>query len=413
MRLPRGLRSLAHADFRVYMAGQGISQAGTWIQMIATSWLVYRLSDSPMMLGLSAFALQVPYLLISPVAGVFVDRWDVRRMLAVTNTIALVQAMAMAALVATGRIEAWHIVLANLVQGVVSACDVPGRYSLIGRLVPRSDLANAIALNGSIMNGARFVGPMIGGALIAALGEAWGFATNSAMRLAVLAALLAMAVPPREAPAARAGWRADFVAGLRYAWRFLPARYVLLLTAVTSFFVQTYFSLMPWFAKERFAGGSNTLGQLLAAAGVGALVGIAYLAARPSVRGLYRLAAITAALAGAGLTVFSFAPHFGVALAAITVVGLGMMLTVSTGSTVLQTVVPDELRGRIASLQVMAFVGVAPLGALVAGAVAERIGPPSTLAVCGAAAVGAAAVYARQLPAIRKAVRPVYERLGL
>jgi MFS family permease len=412
--LPAGLRALRHRDFRLFFIGQGVSQMGTWLQMIATSWLVYRLSDSTFLLGLSAFAMQISFLVMAPLAGVFVDRLDRRRVLIVTNSIAVFQAATMFYLVAFGHVAPWHLIAGNLVLGVVSACDAPARQSILIQLVGgKVDLANAIALNSIMMNGARFIGPMIGGTLIAAFGERWGFGINALSYFVMIGALLRMTPSPQPPP--RSGernlWR-ELAAGARYAYGFLPTRCALLLLTATSLSVNSYAALMPWFARETFQGDSGVLGLMLGAAGLGAVSGMVYLAARAGIRGLFRLIGWTAALAGAALVVFSFSPKLWLALPALYFVGMGLMLTAASTNTVLQSIVPDELRGRIASLYVMSFIGMSPLGALAAGWAAEHIGPPATLAICGGVALAAAAVYATRLPAIRDQIRPLYERLG-
>ena len=413
MSLPQGLRALQHRDFRLFFAGQGVSQIGTWLQLIATSWLVYRLSDSAFLLGLAAFAMQIPFLVLAPLAGVFVDRLDRRRVLLVTNSIAALQALLMFGVVALGVVEPWHLIAGNLVLGIVNACDAPTRQSILIQLVGgRRDLANAIALNSIMMNLARFVGPMAGGLLIAAFGERWGFGANALSYLAMLLALSRIRSSSRGSVPAEKGVLRQLAAGARYAYGFLPARSALLLLTAISVTVGSYVALMPWFAREAFHGDSGTLGLLISAAGLGALTGMFYLAMRSGIRGLFGLLAWTSSTAGAALFVFSISTSLWLALPALYCVGLGMMLTAASTNTVLQTIVPDELRGRVASLYVMSFIGMSPLGALAAGWVAERAGPPVTLAACGIAALAAAAVYASRLGAIRREIRPVYERLG-
>ena len=413
MTLPHGLRALRHRDFRWFFAGQGISQIGSWLQMIATSWLIYRLSGSTLLLGLSAFAQQIPFLLLAPLAGVFVDRFDRRRLLLTTNTVALAQACAMFAVVAFGVVEPWHLIAGNLVLGIVNAWDAPARQSLLIQLVGgRQDLASAIALNSVMMNLARFAGPMIGGALIGAFGERWGFGCNAVSYFAMLLALSRIPGAQRVAAATGQGLVRELAAGARYAYGFLPARCALLLLTAASLTVGSYVALMPWFAAEAFHGDSRMLGLLISSAGMGAVTGMVYLALRSGVRGLFGLLAWTVGVAGAALFVFSFSRSLWLALPALYFVGLGLMLTAASTNTVLQTIVPDELRGRVASLYVMSFIGMAPLGALAAGWLAERLGPPHTLALCGLLGIVAAALYRTQLPAIRQAIRPVYEKLG-
>ena len=413
MNLPHGLRALRHRDFRLFFAGQGVSQIGTWLQLIATSWLVYRLSDSAFLLGLAAFAMQIPFLVLAPIAGVLVDRLDRRRVLLLTNAIASVQAVLMFTVVALGVVAPWHLIAGNLVLGIVNACDAPARQSILIQLVGgRQDLANAIALNSIMMNLARFVGPMVGGVLIAVFGERWSFAANALSYMGMLWALSRIRSVAKMHVPQEAGLLRQLRAGARYAYGFLPARSALLLLAAVSMTVGSYVALMPWFAREAFQGDSGTLGLLISSAGLGALTGMFYLAMRTGVRGLFGLLAWTSSAAGAALLVFSFSTTLWLALPALYCVGLGMMLTAASTNTVLQTIVPDELRGRVASLYVMSFIGMSPLGALAAGWIAERAGPPLTLAACGAAALAAAGVYASRLGAIRREIRPVYERLG-
>jgi MFS family permease len=412
--LPAGLRALRHRNFRLFFVGQGSSQIGFWLQMIATSWLLYRLSESTFLLGLAAFALQIPFLVMAPLAGVLTDRVDRRRMLMVTNSIAALQAVSMFLLVHFGHVQPWHLIAANLVLGTVSACDAPARQSILIQLVGgRPDLPNAIALNSVMMNGARFIGPLAGGALIAAFGERWGFGLNVFTYLGMVFALSRMDLAPAPRPAPGPGLLAQLAAGARYAYGFLPSRCALLLLTATSISVNSYAALMPWFARETFHGDSGVLGLMLGAAGLGAVSGMVYLASRTGIRGLFRLIGWTAATAGAALVVFSFSPRLWLALPALYFVGMGLMLTAASTNTVLQSIVPDELRGRVASLYVMSFLGMSPLGALAAGWAAEHIGPPATLAICGGAALAAAAVYATRLPAIRREIRPLYERLGV
>ncbi|MFL6573669.1 MAG: MFS transporter [Burkholderiales bacterium] len=413
MKLPHGLRALRHRDFRWFFAGQGVSQIGTWLQTIATSWLVYHLSGSTLLLGVAAFAQQIPFLVLAPVAGVFVDRFDRRRLLMVTNSIAALQASAMFAVVALGVVQPWHLIAGNLVLGLVNAWDAPARQSILIQLVGgRADLPSAIALNSVMMNLARFLGPMVGGVLIAALGERWGFGANTASYFAMLFALSRIPSHPRPQHSAGFGILDQLMAGTRYAYGFLPSRSALLLLTSASLTVGSYASMMPWFAREAFHGDSGMLGLLISAAGLGALTGMVYLALRTGIRGLFRLIGRTVALAGAALCVFSLSSTLWLALPALYFVGLGLMLTAASSNTVLQSIVPDELRGRVASLYVMSFIGMTPLGALATGWVAERIGPPHTLLICGLAGVAAAAFYRTQLPAIGRAIRPVYEKLG-
>jgi MFS family permease len=414
MPLPHSLRAFRHRDYRLYFAGQGISQTGTWLQLIAVSWLIYHLSGSAFMLGLATFMLHIPILVLGPFAGVWVDRRKKRKVLLVTQSVAFAQALVMLALVAFGNVAAWHLVLANLVLGLVNAFDSPARQSQLVELVGgREDLPNAIAFSSALMNGARFIGPMIGGAVIAAFGEVWGFGLNSILRLAVITALLLIRAQPMPTEKSTEGWLAQLAAGFRYAYGFLPTRSALLLISAVSFSVQPYQSLAPYFARDVFHGDSETLGYLIGAGGFGAVSGMVYLAMRPSIRGLLTLIPFTGGMAGLALIIFTYTDTLWQALPLIFFVGMGGMLSAASTNTVLQTIVEDRMRARVMSIYMMSFLGVAPLGALAAGTLAERIGPPATLALGGALALVAAFGYWLTLPKIRNAIRPVYQKLGI
>jgi len=414
MPLPHSLRTFRHRDFRLYFVGQGVSQTGTWLQMIATSWLIYHLSGSTFLLGLASFMLYIPILVLGPFAGVWVDRHRKRQVLIVTQNVAFAQALVMLALVASGRVQIWHLVAANLVLGVVNAIDSPARQSQLVELVGgKEDLPNAVAFSSMLMNGARFIGPMIGGAVIAAFGEVWGFGLNSIMRVAVISALLLIRAAPRPVEKTGAHWREQLAAGFRYAYGFLPTRSALLLLSAVSFAVQPYQSLAPYFARDVFHGNSQTLGYLIGAGGFGAVSGMIYLAMKPSVRGLLSMIPFTAGTAGAALIVFSFASSLWLALPMLYLVGMGAMLSAASTNTVMQTIVEDRMRARVVSIYMMSFLGVAPLGALSAGILAERIGPPATLALGGAFALLAAFTYWMNLGKIREAIRPIYQKLGI
>jgi MFS family permease len=414
MPLPHSLRAFRHRDYRLYFAGQGISQIGTWLQLIATSWLIYQLTQSAFMLGLAAFALHVPLLVLGPFAGVWVDRRHKRKVLLVTQNFALAQAIVMFALVALGHLQAWHLVAINLVLGIINAFDQPARQSQLVELVGgKEDLPNAIALSSTLMNGARFVGPMIGGAVISAFGEVWGFGLNALLRFAVIIALVLIRAQPRPTEKGGHGVLQQLAEGFRYAFGFLPSRSALLLLAAVSLAVQPYQSLAPYFAKDVFHGDSRTLGFLIGAGGFGAVSGMLYLATRTSIRGLLRLIPIMSGMAGLALVGFSFAPTLWIGLPMLYLVGMGTMLSAASTNTVLQTIVEDRMRARVVSIYMMCFFGVSPIGALVAGSLAEAIGPPAALACGGVLAVAGAITYAVNLPAIRAAIRPVYQQLGI
>ncbi|HUN69767.1 MAG TPA: MFS transporter [Burkholderiales bacterium] len=414
MALPHSLRAFRHRDFRLYFAGQGISQTGTWLQTIATSWLIYHLSGSTFLLGLGSFAQFIPMLVIGPFAGVWVDRQRKRKVLMITQGFALAQSLAMLVLVAAGHVQAWHLIAANLVLGILNAFDSPARQAQLVELVGgQKDLPNAIAFSSVLMNGARFVGPMLGGAVIAGFGEVWGFALNSMMRGAVILALWLIRAAPRPTEKAATGLLAQLAAGFRYAYGFVPTRNALLLVSAVSFSVQPYQSLAPYFARDVFHGGSEILGYLIGAGGLGAVSGMVYLAMKRSVRGLLSLIPITGATAGAALIAFSFSASLSLALPMLFLVGMGAMLSAASTNTVMQTIVEDHMRARVVSIYMMSFLGIAPIGALCAGMLAERIGPPATLALGGALALCAAFAYWTNLSEIRRAIRPIYEKMGI
>ena len=414
MKLPNSLRALQHRNFRLFIVGQGTSQIGNWVQLIATSWLVYRLSGSTLMLGLAAFSLQIPMLVITPFAGVLLDRLDVRRVLFATNTLAMLQSLVMLSLMVSGYIEAWHVVLGNAVLGLGNAFDAPARQALISKLLPdRQELTNAIALNSTVMNGARFIGPMLGGLVTATFGEVWSFAVNCVMRFAVLSALRATSIAAHVARQGPSSILKQLMVGVEYAYGFFPSRCALLLLAVSSFCLQSYGSLMPWFASERFHGDSRTLGLLYSAAGMGAVCGMIYLASRSNIRGLFKVIGWSAGAAGLSLVAFSFSENLWLALPMLFVSSLSMMLTAASTNTVLQSIVPDELRGRVAALYVMSFLGMSPLGSLCSGWLADHIGSPHAVAFLGAAGFSAALVYAYHFKQIRAEILPLYEALDI
>ena len=414
MKLPNSLRALQHRNFRLFLIGQGTSQIGNWIQLVATSWLVYRLSGSTLMLGLSAFTLQIPLLLITPFAGVLIDRLDVRRVLYATNILAMSQSLVMLILIATDQIQAWHIVLGNLVLGIGNAFDAPARQALVAKLLPdRQALTNAIALNATVMNGARFIGPMIGGLITASFGEIWSFVMNSLMRFAVLVALHATQIGILVRKQATTGMARQLMAGLVHAYGFFPSRCALVLLAISSFSLQSYSSLMPWFASERFHGDSQTLGLLYSASGMGAVCGMLYLASRSSIRGLFKVMGWSAGISSVALIAFSLATSLWLALPLLFISGLGMMLTAAATNTVLQSIVPDELRGRVAALYVMSFLGMTPLGSLFSGWLAHGLGSPQALSLCASLGLFASLIYAHYFSRIRQEIVPLYEALEI
>lgn len=408
------MRALRSRNYRLFFAGQSLSLVGTWITRIATSWLVYRLTGSVLLLGVVGFCGQLPTLLLSPFAGVLVDRWDRHQLLVWTQVASMLQSFGLAFLALTGLITVTHVLVLSLVQGIINAIDTPARQSLVVELVEdRADLPNAIALNSSMVNGARIVGPAIGGALIAAVGEGWCFLLDGISYVAVIASLLLMTLAPK-APAPRTTRAIDeLTTGFRYVSGFAPVRVSLLLLALVSTMGMPYTVLMPDFTAEVLHGGPATLGTLMGASGVGALTGALFLASRASVLGLGRWIVRGTLAFGSGLLVLALARTSWIALPALTLLGGGFMIQMAATNTILQTIVSEELRGRVMSFYTMAFLGTAPIGSLVAGVLAELIGTPATIGVGGLACLAGAAWFARQLPGLRELVRPIYRQQGI
>jgi MFS family permease len=414
-RLPFGNigRALTHRNYRLFFSGQSISLIGSWITRVATSWLVYRLTGSAWMLGIVGFAGQFPTFLLAPVAGVWVDRWNRHRVLVVTQVLATIQSGLLAWLALSGIITVGHVLALSIFQGVINAFDMPARQSFIVDMIGnREDLPNAIALNSSMFNGARLVGPSVAGVLIAWVGEGWCFFIDAVSYLAVIASLLLMSLAtPKKSR--RPSVTEEIVEGFRYVSGFSPIRTLLILLAVTSLLGFPFTVLMPIMAGTVLHGGPHTLGFLMAASGLGALAGALYLASRRSVLGLGRVIAFSAFGFGISLVLFSLSRNVGLSMALMTLTGLTMILQMAASNTILQTLTDDDKRGRVMSFYSMAFFGTAPLGSLFAGTVATWIGAPRTIMVGGAICALSAMVFWRALPKIRQAAIPVYIRLGI
>lgn len=408
------LRALAHRNYRLFFTGQGLSLIGTWITRVATSWLVYRLTHSAAMLGIVGFAGQVPTFLLAPFAGVWVDRLDRYRVLLVTQVLSMLQSFALAALVLSGVIQIWHVLALGAFQGIINAFDTPARQAFVIEMVEDpADLSNAIALNSSMVNGARLIGPSVAGVLIAAAGEGWCFFIDGVSYLAVIGSLLAMRVVPRLRPARVKRVLQELAEGFDYAFGFAPIRAVLLLLALVSLMGMPYTVLMPIIAAQTLHGGPNTLGWLMSATGVGALAGAFYLASRRSVLGLGRVIVAATSLFGLSLIAFGLSRTLPLSLFLLLFVGAGFMVQMAASNTILQTIVREEMRGRVMAFYTMAFMGTAPFGSLLAGALASRIGAPETVMLGGAACLVGAAAFARKLPDLRTEVRPIYVERGI
>ena len=410
----RTFRALRHRNFRLFFIGQGLSNMGTWLQQVAMGWLTYRITGSAWLLGVIAFCANIGILVLGPFSGVLADRINRRHGLFVTQTLLLVQALALAVLVALGHVETWHLIVFALWLGIVQAFDIPLRQSLYVHLVDdRADLANAIALNSFLVNSARVVGPALAGVLLSLVGEAPCFAFNALSFVAVIAALSRLDWPAQTHAHAKAGWWASWVEGAGYALGYAPSRALLIVAGVISWTITPYSSLMPIYAKDVYAGGPHTLGLLLSAAGAGALASTIYLAGRETVRGLGRVIAAAMGCAGLALSLFAYLRVLPMALVLMAVVGGGVILAAASANTILQTIVDDRLRGRASAFFTMAFLGMAPLGNLVAGAMANAWGAPATFMLNGALCIVAALWFRWRLPVLGPLLRPVYKRLGI
>ena len=407
-------RSLRYRNYRLFFSGQIISLIGTWTQQIALPWLVYRLTGSAFLLGVVGFASQIPAFLLAPLAGVMSDRWNRRYILITTQTLAMIQALSLGLLFFTRAIEVWQIILLAVFLGLINAFDMPTRQAFVVEMVEnRKDLGNAIALNSMMFNSARLVGPSIAGVVIAATNEGICFILNGISFLFVIASLLMMKVSPRKAKPCNTHILHELKEGLSYALRFTPIRYIILLLSIVSLVGMPYTVLMPVFARKILHGGPHTFGFLMAAAGIGALMGAIYLASRKSVLGLVRIIPLSTATFGFGLVAFSLSRLLWLSLALMFVTGLGIIIQMAACNTIIQTIVDDSKRGRVMSFYMMAFIGTAPFGSLLAGALASRLGAPNTLIMGGVLCVLVAVIFASKLPDLKKNIRPLYVKLGI
>jgi MFS family permease len=412
-------RAFASRNYRLFFAGQGVSLVGTWMTRLATGWLVFRLGgpDAPWLLGAVSFAGLAPAFVLGPLAGALVDRWNRHTVLVGTQILSLLQSAALAWVAfaaGPGTATVWLVAGLSAFQGVVNAFDMPARQALLVEMIERrEDLPNAIALNSSLVNGSRLVGPALAGAVIAAAGEAWCFVIDALSYLAVVAALLAMRLPRRERVHTTASVFGHLAEGVRYALGFPPIRALLLLLAVVSFAAMPQAVLLPVFAADVLGGGPHTLGLLSAASGLGALAGAVYLASRSSVVGLGRV--IVAATVALGLELAAFSQSRSVGLSAVLLVatGCGMMVQMAASNTLIQTVVDEDKRGRVMGLFGTAFQGAAPFGSLLAGWLAARVGPAAVVLGSGVVVLLGGLAFATQLPRLRRHARPVYARLGI
>ncbi|MFA6142062.1 MAG: MFS transporter [Candidatus Omnitrophota bacterium] len=407
-------RALRYRNFRIFFIGQGISLIGTWMEVIAMSWLVYRLTNSVFLLGLVGFASQIPMFVLGPFAGVMVDRLNRHNILVLTQTLSMILALILAVLTLSGAINVWQVVLLGFMLGCVNSLDIPARQSFVIDMVERKEnLANAISLNSLMFNSARLIGPSIAGIVIMFTGEGVCFLINALSFLAVIAALMMMKVPARMAEDVKRDIFADLKEGFRYAYDFLPIRYILMLLSMISLAGMSYVVLMPVFAKDILHGGPGTFGFLMASAGTGAILATLYLASRKTVVGLARLIPVFGTLFSIGIIAFSMSRTIILSLFILGFAGFGFMAHMAASNIILQTVVDDDKRGRVMGLYAMAFIGTAPFGSLLAGALASLIGATNTLIIGGAVCIIASAYFASKLPLIRKAVHPIYRKIGI
>ena len=407
-------RALRAPNFRLFFSGQSISLIGTWMTRVATSWLVYRLTGSAWLLGIVGFMGQIPTFVLAPFAGVWVDRWNKRSVLVWTQALAAFQSLVLAALTLSHRITVRDILALSVLQGLINAFDMPGRQAFLIEMVDdKRDLGNAIALNSSIVNVARLIGPSIAGVVIALYGEGWCFLADGISYFAVIASLLAMRLRPIVGAERRDTVFQQLREGWQYVSGFLPIRNLLLLFAIVSLMGMPYTVLMPVFASQVLHGGAHTLGFLMGAAGVGALVSALLLALRKSVKGLLKMVPISAALFGAGLVCFGLSHILWLSLTLMLFVGFGMMQGMAASNTIIQTLAPADKRGRVMSFYTMAFVGMAPFGSLLAGGLAHVMSASWAVVITGSCCMLGAGWFWRQMGAVRTAMRPIYRELGI
>lgn len=408
-------RALGHRNFRLFFMGQSVSLVGTWIQQVATGWLVYRLTESPVALGSIFFLGQIPILLLGPFAGFAADTFDRRKFLMLTQSMLALQAFLLAFLALTGRVNILQLMVLTAFMGVVTAFDVPVRQSFVIEMVGnKKDLGNAIALNSLTFNAARLVGPSIGGIIIALYGEGMCFMLNALSFFSVILSLAAMKISPVKSARPRMAKIFSHVKdGISYAFGFAPIRAILLLVAVVSLAGMSYIVLLPVFARDVLSGGAETLGFLMASGGIGALAATAYIAARKSVLGLGRRIPIFLSAFAISLIIFSMSRSLLLSFVLMGFIGFGLIAGTSSCNMILQTIVDDDKRGRVMSLYGMAFLGSAPFGSLLFGVMAARIGASFTLIAGALACLLASFIFARNLPSLKKHVHPIYIRMGI
>jgi MFS family permease len=408
------LRALRYKNYRLFFGGQIISLIGTWMQQIALGWLVYRLTNSAFLLGLVGFATQIPTFLIASFAGVIADKYDNHKIIVTTQTLAMIQAFLLAYLTLSHQVTIWHIMLLCIFIGVINAFDMPTRQSFVIEMVEsKDDLPNAIALNSSMFNSARLIGPTIAGFLISSVGEGLCFLLNAISYIAVIGALLAMKIKRKEKILKKKKVFSGLKEGIKYAYNFKPIRALLTQVGVASFAGMPYAILMPVIARDVLHGNANTLGFLMGAVGIGAVAGAVYLASRRTVLGLGKWVFYASSIFGSSLILFSFSENIPLSIFLLLFTGFGMMVQMASCNTLLQTIVEDDKRGRIMSLYVTSFVGAAPFGSIIAGSLADSIGTPGTILISGLIMLTSGIIFKSVLPSIRTLIKPVYVDKGI
>ncbi len=401
-------------NYRLFFAGQGLSLIGSWMTQVATVWLVYQLSASPWLLGIVGFTSQIPSLILLPFAGVFADRWNRHRVIVWTQILSMIQSLTLAVLALTGVVNIWHLIGLSLVQGIVNSFDAPARQAFVPEMIERKeDLANAIALNAAMFNGARLIGPAVAGVVLATVGAGVCFLIDGISYIAVIIALLAMKLKPRTIKSVSGNPLERLKEGFAYTFGFAPIRAIILLLALVSFWGMQYTVLVPIFATKILNGGADALGYLMAASGIGALFGAVYLSTRKSIVGIGKIIAYSPALMGMAIVGFAVSRVMWFSLLMMLLSGLGFILQFASSNTFIQTIVEDDKRARVLSIYTMAFFGVIPFGNLFAGGLANYIGAPNTLILSGVICVLGSIYFARQLPSLKPLVQPIYAKLGI
>ncbi|MGB2625278.1 MAG: MFS transporter [Candidatus Acidiferrum sp.] len=412
--LSHAWRALRHRNFQLFFSGQSISLIGTWMTRLATSWLVYRMTHSALLLGIVGFAGQIVAFLIGPLAGVWVERLNRRKLLVWTQFAGSIQSLALAALTLSHRINLWEIIALTAMQGLINGFDMPARQSFLVQMVEdRNDLSNAIAINSSMANGARLIGPAFAGFLIGIVGEGWCFLIDGISYFPVIASLLMMRIKPLDMRRHTTSMLEQILEGWEYVRTFRPIRTILLLFALITLMGWPYSVLLPVFAGEVLHGGATTLGWMSGAAGVGALISAISLTLRKSILGLTRMLQIASAVLGVALILFGLSQVLWLSLLLMVFVGFGLIQTASVSNTIIQSLVTEDKRARVMSYYTMAFFGAAPFGSLLAGSLAHQIGAPHTVMVTGAFCIAGSIWFTLELPKVRKVMRPIYQQMGI